>query len=132
MTRSAVQRVLGLLLTMFSSTMLIPVLVSLLFSDNAWPAFVGSFFIILGSGLTIWWPVRRENRELRLRDGFLVVALFWIVLGMFGASPFLLAEYPQMTFTDAVFESVSGLTTTGATVLSGLDTLPKSILFYRQ
>jgi trk system potassium uptake protein TrkH len=117
---------------MFSSTMLIPVLVSLLFSDNAWPAFVGSFFIILGSGLAIWWPVRRENRELRLRDGFLVVALFWIVLGMFGASPFLLAEYPQMTFTDAVFESVSGLTTTGATVLSGLDSLPKSILFYRQ
>tara|TARA_B110000196_G_C21103314_1_gene643796 strand:- start:135 stop:1541 length:1407 start_codon:yes stop_codon:yes gene_type:complete len=117
---------------MFSSTMLIPVLVSLLFSDNAWPAFVGSFFIILGSGLAIWWPVRRENRELRLRDGFLVVALFWIVLGMFGASPFLLAEYPQMTFTDAVFESVSGLTTTGATVLSGLETLPKSILFYRQ
>ena len=112
--------------------MLIPVLVSLLFSDNAWPAFVGSFFIILGSGLAIWWPVRRENRELRLRDGFLVVALFWIVLGMFGASPFLLAEYPQMTFTDAVFESVSGLTTTGATVLSGLDSLPKSILFYRQ
>ena len=112
--------------------MLIPVLVSLLFSDNAWPAFVGSFFIILGSGLAIWWPVRRENRELRLRDGFLVVALFWIVLGMFGASPFLLAEYPQMTFTDAVFESVSGLTTTGATVLSGLETLPKSILFYRQ
>jgi len=117
---------------MFSSTMLIPVLVSLLFSDNAWPAFVGSFFIILGSGLAVWWPVRRENRELRLRDGFLVVALFWIVLGMFGASPFLLAEYPQMTFTDAVFESVSGLTTTGATVLSGLETLPKSILFYRQ
>ena len=117
---------------MFSTTMLIPVLVSLLFSDNAWPAFVGSFLIIFGSGLAIWWPVRRENRELRLRDGFLVVALFWIVLGLFGASPFLLAEHPQMTFTDAVFESVSGLTTTGATVLSGLDSLPKSILFYRQ
>jgi len=117
---------------MFSSVMLIPVLVSLLYSDNAWPAFVGSFLIICGTGLSLWWPVRREKRELRLRDGFLVVALSWIVLGMFGASPFLLVEYPQMTFTDAVFESISGLTTTGATVLSGLDSLPKSILFYRQ
>ena len=112
--------------------MLIPVLVSLIFSDNAWPAFIGSFFIILGSGLVIWWPVRHEKRELRLRDGFLVVALFWIVLSLFGAAPFLLVEYPQMTFTNAVFESVSGLTTTGATVLSDLHTLPKSILFYRQ
>ncbi|MFL2538970.1 MAG: TrkH family potassium uptake protein [Candidatus Rariloculaceae bacterium] len=132
MTRSAIQRILGLLLTMFSSAMLIPVLVSLIFSDNAWPAFIGSFFIILGSGLVIWWPVRHEKRELRLRDGFLVVALFWVVLSLFGAAPFLLVEYPQMTFTNAVFESVSGLTTTGATVLSDLHTLPKSILFYRQ
>ena len=132
MTRSAVQRVLGLLLTMFSSAMLIPVLVSLIFSDNAWPAFIGSFLIILGSGLVIWWPVRHEKRELRLRDGFLVVALFWVVLSLFGATPFLLVEYPHMTFTNAVFESVSGLTTTGATVLSDLHTLPKSILFYRQ
>ncbi len=132
MTRSAVQRVLGLLLTMFSSAMLVPALVSLIFSDNSWPAFIGSFLIILGSGLVIWWPVRHEKRELRLRDGFLVVALFWIVLGLFGAAPFLLVDYPQMTFTNAVFESVSGLTTTGATVLSDLQTLPKSILFYRQ
>ncbi|MBH97591.1 MAG: potassium transporter [Rhodospirillaceae bacterium] len=132
MTRSAVQRVLGLLLTMFSGTMLMPVLVSLFFSDNAWPAFVGSFLIIFGSGLMIWWPVRHQKHELRLRDGFLIVALFWIVLGMFGAFPFLIAEKPEMTFTDAVFESVSGLTTTGATVLVGLDTFPKSILFYRQ
>lgn len=112
--------------------MLVPALVSLIFSDNSWPAFIGSFLIILGSGLVIWWPVRHEKRELRLRDGFLVVALFWIVLGLFGAVPFLLVDYPQMTFTNAVFESVSGLTTTGATVLSDLQTLPKSILFYRQ
>ena len=60
-----------------------------------------------------------------------MVALFWIVLGSFGAAPFLLVEYPEMGFTDAVFESISGLTTTGATVLVGLDTLPRSILFYR-
>ena len=132
MTRSAVQRVLGLLLTMFSATMLIPIAVSLFFADGTWTAFAGSFLIILGSGLLIWWPVRAERRELRLRDGFVVVALFWVVLGVFGAAPFLLAEFPRMGFTDAVFESMSGLTTTGATVLSGLDALPKSILYYRQ
>lgn len=131
MTRSAVQRVLGLLLTMFSATMLIPIAVSLFFADGTWTAFAGSFLIILGSGLLIWWPVRAERRELRLRDGFVVVALFWVVLGVFGAAPFLLAEFPRMGFTDAVFESMSGLTTTGATVLSGLDALPKSILYYR-
>ena len=132
MTRSSVQRILGLLLAMFSTTMLIPIVVSLIFADGVWRAFAGSFLIILGCGIVIWWPVRGERRELRLRDGFLVVALFWAVLGMFGATPFLLVDNPQMSFTDAVFESVSGLTTTGATVLSGLDVLPKSILYYRQ
>ena len=94
MTRAAVQRVLGLLLTMFSATMLIPIGVSLLFSDGAWSAFAKSFFIILGAGIVLWWPVRNERRELRLRDGFLVVALFWIVLGLFGAAPLLLADRP--------------------------------------
>ena len=132
MTRAAVQRVLGLLLTMFSGTMLIPIAVSIYYADNAWGAFAASFFIILGAGLLIWLPVRGEARELRLRDGFLVVALFWVVLGLFGAAPLLLVEHPEMDFTDAVFESISGLTTTGATVLTGLDALPKSILYYRQ
>jgi len=132
MTISAVQRVLGLLLAMFSGTMLFPILVSLLYADGTWTAFAKAFLMILGSGVAIWWPVRKETRDLRLRDGFLVVALFWVVLGMFGAAPLLFAESLQMGFTDAVFESVSGLTTTGATVLAGLETLPKAILFYRQ
>jgi trk system potassium uptake protein TrkH len=68
---------------------------------------------------------------LRLRDGFLIVAAFWVVLGSFGAAPFLFSTEPSMTLTDAVFESISGLTTTGATVLSNLDQLPRSILYYR-
>ena len=130
--RSAVQRVLGLLLTMFSATMLLPIIVSLVFADGQWAAFAGSFLVILGSGIAIWWPVREQTRELRLRDGFLVVAAFWVVLGLFGSAPLLLTGNPQLSFTDAVFESMSGLTTTGATVLTGLDELPESILFYRQ
>jgi len=69
---------------------------------------------------------------LRLRDGFLVVASFWTVLGTFGAAPLLLADSLSMSLTDGIFESMSGLTTTGATVLTGLDDLPRSILYYRQ
>ena len=131
-TLLAIQRVLGFLVMMFSLTMLLPIIVSLIFRDGTWIAFGASFLIILGSGAIIWYPVRDEERELRLRDGFLVVALFWIVLGLFGSAPLLLSAEPSVRFTDAVFESVSGLTTTGATVLTGLDMLPEGILFYRQ
>ncbi len=127
-----VQRMLGLLLAMFSVTMVPPLVVGLIFDDGGWRVFAESFGVILGAGLVLWWPVRYEKEELRLRDGFLIVALFWIVLGVFGAAPFLLADTLELSITDAVFESVSGLTTTGATVLIGLDNLAPSILFYRQ
>jgi len=86
----------------------------------------------LVAGCLIWLPVRRHRKDRRLRDGFLVVASFWIVLGTFGAAPLFLSDILALTFTDAVFESMSGLTTTGATILTGLDELPKSILYYRQ
>ena len=116
---------------MFSATMLLPIVVSVIFADGQWLVFAASFLIILGSGIVIWWPVREQTQELRLREGFLVVAAFWIVLGLFGSVPLLLTNHPQMSPTDAVFESMSGLTTTGATVLTGLAELPESILFYR-
>ena len=127
-----VQRVLGLLLMLFSLTMLPPVLFSLFFRDGAWLPFIQGFALTLVAGVVIWLPVRRVRREMRLRDGFLVVASFWTVLGTFGAAPLYMAEVLNLSFTDAVFESISGLTTTGATVLLNLDDLPKSILYYRQ
>jgi trk system potassium uptake protein TrkH len=127
-----VQRILGLILTMFSLTMLPPIAVSLYYDDGHWQPFFQAFGIVLLLGLVVWLPVRKVDRDLRLRDGFLVVALFWILLGVAGATPLLLAEVPRLRFTDAVFESVSGFTTTGATVITGLDMLPKSILWYRQ
>ena len=77
----AIQRVLGYLVMLFSLTMLSPIPFSLYYGDGTWTAFAGSFLVILGSGAVIWYPVRDEERELRLRDGFLVVALFWVVLG---------------------------------------------------
>ena len=127
-----VLRIIGLLLALFSLTMLPPVAVSLLYNDGAWPAFVEAFFIILVAGLLLFLPLRRHRAELRIRDGFLVVAGFWVVLGFAGAVPLVLVEIPIMSVTDAVFEAVSGFTTTGATVLVGLETLPRSVLWYRQ
>lgn len=132
MNWTVAQRILGLLLMMFSVTMLPPLLISALFDDHSWLPFVESFAIILFTGLIVWFPVRGKRKDLRLRDGFLIVASFWTVLGTAGALPLFLADMPSMSFTDAVFESMSGLTTTGATVLTGLDTLPQSILYYRQ
>jgi trk system potassium uptake protein TrkH len=127
-----VQRILGMLLMLFSTTMLPPVLIAELYDDGSHLAFIHGFVVTLLVGLLIWLPVRGERRELRLRDGFVVVAAFWVVLGSFGAAPLLFAQNPSMTLTDAIFEAVSGLTTTGATVLSGIDQLPMSILYYRQ
>jgi trk system potassium uptake protein TrkH len=132
MTWTVVQRILGLLLMMFSLTMLPPILIAMIFKEPAWLPFVEGFGLTLAAGLIIWLPVHRSRKDLRLRDGFLVVAAFWTVLGTFGAAPFYFADAISMSITDAVFESMSGLTTTGATVLTGLDELPRSILYYRQ
>jgi trk system potassium uptake protein TrkH len=132
MKDSPIQRVLGLLLTIFSLSMLPPIVFSLIYQEDTARVFVESFLIIAIVGLLLWFPARRSSRDLRLRDGFLIVASFWVVLGVFGSAPFLLADSPDVGFTDAVFESISGLTTTGATVLTGLDEMPKAILYYRQ
>ena len=127
-----VLRILGLLLALFSFTMLPPAVVSWIYQDGAGIAFLEGFALMLAAGLALYLPLRRQHGELRIRDGFLVVAGFWLLLGFAGAVPLLLAPNPSMSFTDAVFESVSGFTTTGATVLTGLDTLPRSILWFRQ
>ena len=129
---SVVQRILGLLLMLFSSSMLPPLAVSLLTSDHLHQPFILAFILTLVTGLLFWLPVRSYHRELRLRDGFLVVVMFWTVLGLFGSLPLYLTEGLSMSAADAVFESISGLTTTGATVITGLDNLAPSILYYRQ
>ena len=129
---SVIQRILGLLLVMFSFTQIPPMIVSLLYTDGELVAFFYTFAATLISGIVLWLPVKNQKKDLRPRDGFLVAVLFWSILGLFGSLPFILAGQPHASFSDAVFESISGLTTTGSTVLSGLDMLPKSILYYRQ
>jgi trk system potassium uptake protein TrkH len=127
-----VQRILGLMLMIFSLTMLPPVAVSFLYADGHWEPFLVSTVIVASAGLVLWLPARNTRRDLRLRDGFLIVSVFWVFLGLAGATPLYLSDVPDLSFTDAVFEAVSGFTTTGATVIVGLDELPKSILYYRQ
>ncbi|WP_435100132.1 TrkH family potassium uptake protein [Arhodomonas sp. AD133] len=127
---AVIQRLIGLLLMLFSVTALPPVVVSLLTDDGQAGVFGATFALTLATGLALWMPVRNFQGELRTRDGFLVVALFWTVLGLFGAVPFMLG--PHLDLTDAVFEAVSGFTTTGATVIIGLDGLPPSVLYHRQ
>ena len=109
-----IQRILGILLSLFSITMLPPVLVSWYYQDGASSAFLTAFVLLLIIGLLFWLPVRHHRKELKIRDGFIVVVMFWIALGLSGSLPFFLTEVPKMSFTDAVFESMSGLTTTGA------------------
>lgn len=129
---SVILKVIGLLLMVYSVTMIPPTFIAMFNRDGGEYPFLASFLIALGCGLLCWLPVYRKKAELRTRDGFIIVVMFWVVLGLFGSIPLMLSEHPSMTFTDAVFESVSGLTTTGATVLTNIDHLPKSILFYRQ
>ncbi|MEC6817141.1 TrkH family potassium uptake protein [Photobacterium toruni] len=125
-------RIVGLLLALFSVTMLIPALVALIYRDGAGFPFVVTFFLLLAGGSALWLPNRRHRHELKARDGFLIVVLFWAVIGSAGAVPFLLSKTPDLSVADSFFESFSALTTTGATVIVGLDYLPKAILFYRQ
>jgi trk system potassium uptake protein TrkH len=125
-------KVLGFLLIIFSVSLLPPLLFGWYDKDGTHLVFLQSWFAVLTLGALLWFPNRKKSDELRIRDGFLIVVLFWLVLALSGALPFWLAEDPNMSVIDAVFESMSGLTTTGATVLTGLDQLPRSILYYRQ
>ncbi len=127
-----IQRILGLLIIVFSVTHLPPIAVGLIYRDGAIAPFVEAFVLTLIVGFALYLPVRQHKKELRLRDGFLVVVLFWTVLGVAGGLPIYLSGVNDISVTDSVFESISGITTTGATVIVGLDDLPHSLLLYRQ
>jgi len=130
----AVLHMLGLTLMLFASALLLPLAVALWHGDAAREAFAYGLLTTMGVGLLIVCLTRHGRRELRTRDGFLLVALVWTILPMLACVP-LMVYYAQvgqpLSFTDAYFEAMSGLTTTGSTVLTGLDSLPLSINAWR-
>ncbi|GGY60998.1 TrkH family potassium uptake protein [Marinobacter zhanjiangensis] len=127
-----IAKVLGLLMMLFSLTMLPPLGISLLYDDGQWQRFANGLMMVMIGGLVVWLPFRRVSGDLRVRDGFLITTLFWVVLSVAGSIPFYLSNNAPYTYIDSLFEAVSGLTTTGATVITGIDSLPESILWYRQ
>ena len=126
----AVLRILGLVVMLFACCMLVPFAFSLLLGDAVLFAYYISVVITLVAGAVLWFATRRATGELQIRDGFLLVALVWTTLPAFATLP-LLFYIPGLTFTNAYFEAVSGLTASGGTVLSGLDQLPPSINLWR-
>ena len=125
-----VAHVLGLVLAIFGVAYLLPIGCSIVTGDGLWPQFLIAAAINSGVGLAISIVTLRFRRELKPRDGFLLVTLVWILMSASATIPLLLT-LPHLTFTKAFFETMSGLTTTGSTVLTGLDTLPRSLIFWR-
>jgi trk system potassium uptake protein TrkH len=122
--------VLGGILMLFALAMLVPLSFAFFGGDAAVYAYDGAIVITLVCGLLLFVIGRRNKRELQPRDGFLLVSLVWAVMPAFGALPLMFHD-SALSFTDAYFEAVSGLTTTGATVLTGLEKLPLSINVWR-
>ena len=126
----AIARVFGAV-TALSSLIILPSLaLALLWGEPTALPFAEAGLPPLLAGGLLWFIFRHSRYELRVRDGFVVTAGIWIIASLVTAVPFYLA-LPQLSYTDAVFEATSGLTTTGATVLTGLDALPRSLLFFR-
>jgi len=122
--------VLGSMLMMFSVTYALPIATALIYSDGHFVDFIVAAAVCLAAGALLWAATRHRKRELRSRDGFVLVTLGWILMSAIATVPLLIA-IPGLTFTDAFFETMSGLSTTGATVLVGVEHLPASINLWR-
>jgi len=126
----SVLHVLGSMLMMFSITYLLPIVTALIYRDGHLLDFIVAAGACLAAGATLWGVTRSHKRELRSRDGFVLVTAGWILMSAIATVP-LLITLPGLSFTDAFFETMSGLSTTGATVLVGVDGLPPSINLWR-
>jgi trk system potassium uptake protein len=126
----AVVHVLGSMLMLFSVTYLLPMITSLIYRDGLLLDYVYAAVISVVAGAAMFVFTKRHKRELRSRDGFLLVTLAWVSVSVIATVPFLVA-LPELSFTDAFFESMSGLSTTGATVLTGLDAMAPSLNMWR-
>ncbi len=122
--------VIGVLLATLGCAMMLPAIVDLAYNNPDWQVFAVSSLITVMVGVGLWIAARGAPTVLSLRQAFVLTVFAWVSLCAFGALPLYLSGVLP-TFTDALFESMSGLTTTGATVITGLDTAPPGILFWR-
>ena len=120
------------MLILFGFSLAIPILTSYIYQDNNIHTFFNSFIIFIIFGSILYFPNRNSNNDIRTKEAFLIVVLFWFVLSIFGAIPFMLDKDLSLSFSSAFFESVSGWTTTGATIMTAIDELSPSLLIYRQ
>ena len=129
MNFKSILKLFSILVLFFSISYVFPIVVSIIFNDGAINLFLSPLIGVSLIGLSGFYVTRNVNNELSQKDGFIIIVMFWVVLCFAGSIPFNLSG---MTFIDSIFESMSGITTTGATVVSNLDNLPESLLFYRQ
>ena len=122
--------ILGILLTILAVAMLIPALIDALIGHPDWQVFLVAFLVTAFIGITLALTSRSGWTGFTLRQAFIMTNLAWLVTAIFGALPFAFSEL-ELSLTDAFFESMSGVTTTGATVMAGLDTAPPGILLWR-
>ncbi len=128
---NTVFHICSFLVVIYSITMLIPVAVSWYYRDGYVSPFMITFAVSLTIGMLGWKLTQHQNHRLQKRDGFMVACLFWLIFSVMSALPFYIDARLNLNLSDAMFEGVSGITTTGASIFSDIDNLPKSILFYR-
>ena len=129
MNPKSILNLFSVLVLFFSFSYIFPIVVSIIFNDGALHIFVKTLIAISLIGIIGLAATRNINNELSQKDGFVIIVMFWVVLSIAGSIPFYLSG---MSIIDSFFESMSGITTTGATVISNIDALPESVLFYRQ
>ena len=129
MNFKALLKLFSILVMFFSISFIVPIITSFIYKDGALSIFVITFSVVFMVGFLGWLISKNNTEEMTHKDSFLVITLFWIVLSSAGSIPFILSG---MTFIDSFFESMSGITTTGATVIPNLSVLPESLLLYRQ
>jgi len=129
MNYKSIFNLLGILLGIFSVSFIPPLILTFIYEESGSKIFLYSFLFLFFLGGAMWASTRQKNLPLNISDGFIVTTMFWVVLACAGSIPF---YFFGLNAIDAIFESVSGITTTGATTIVGLDDMPKSILLYRQ
>ena len=128
-----INKIIGIMLMMFAGTLMIPIFTSLSFSDGNLQTFIVSLLVFFIIGMLLYFPNSKiKSSDIKSKEGFLIVVLFWLILSLFGSLPFILDKDLSLSFVDALFESISGWTTTGATIIDDLENLSPSILIYRQ